>query len=210
MGGRMAAMANSRSAKTPRTAPRKTVHKVKITLRDSQPPIWRRLEVPSGITLRELHDVIQAAFGWEDYHMWAFETGRERYGVADRDLGIRSAATKRLGQVAPRTGDRLRYTYDFGDDWEHDILIEDVTEPEPDIAYPRCLTGRRACPPEDCGGIWGYDYLVEILADPQHEEHEDRLEWLGLDSADQFAPAAFDAAQVNSALSVFASVLVKN
>ncbi|MFF0795204.1 plasmid pRiA4b ORF-3 family protein [Streptomyces spiralis] len=203
-------MANSRSAKTPRTAPGKTVHKVKITLRDSRPPIWRRLEMPSDITLRELHDVIQAAFGWEDYHMWAFETGRDRYGIADRDLGIRSAASKRLGQVAPRTGDRLRYTYDFGDDWEHDILIEDVTTPETGTAYPRCLTGRRACPPEDCGGIWGYDYLIEILADPHHEEHEDRLEWLGLDSADQFDPAAFDAAQVNSALSALATVLVKN
>ncbi|MFF8883156.1 plasmid pRiA4b ORF-3 family protein [Streptomyces flaveolus] len=203
-------MANSRSGKTPQTAPGKTVHKIKITLRDSRPPIWRRLQVPSGITLRELHDVIQAAFGWEDYHMWAVETGQDRYGVADRDLGIRSAASKRLGQVAPHTGDRLRYTYDFGDDWEHDILIEDITEAEPDTAYPRCLTGRRACPPEDCGGIWGYDYLVEILADPQHEEHEDRLEWLSLDSADQFDPTAFDAAQVNSALSALATVLVKN
>ncbi len=207
----MAAMANSRSAKpTSRTTPGKTVHKIKITLRDSRPPIWRRLEVPSGITLRELHDVIQAAFGWEDYHMWAFESGRDRYGIADRDLGIRSAASKQLRQVAARTGDRLRYTYDFGDGWEHDILTENVTEPEPDTAYPRCVTGRRACPPEDCGGIWGYDYLIEILADPHHEEHEDRLEWLGLDSADQFDPTAFDAAEVNSALSVLRTVLAKN
>ncbi|UUU36734.1 plasmid pRiA4b ORF-3 family protein [Streptomyces sp. CA-210063] len=204
-------MANSRSARpNSRTAPGQTAHKIKITLRDSRPPIWRRLEVPSGITLRELHDVIQAVFGWEDYHMWAFESGRDRYGVADRDLGIRNAASKRLGQVAPHVGDRLRYTYDFGDDWEHDILVEDVTAPEAGTAYPRCLTGRRACPPEDCGGIWGYDYLIEILADPRHEEHEDRLEWLGLDSADQFDPAAFDAAQVNSALSALATVLVKN
>lgn len=207
----MAAMANSKSAKaTSRTALSKTVHKIKITLRDSRPPIWRRLEVPSGITLRELHDVIQAAFGWEDYHMWAFESGPDRYGAADRDLGIRSAASKQLRQVAAHAGDRLRYTYDFGDDWEHDILIEDITEPEPEAAYPRCLTGRRACPPEDCGGMWGYDYLIEILADPNHEEHEDRLEWLGLDSADQFDPAAFDPARVNSALSARATVLVKN
>jgi hypothetical protein len=98
----------------------------------------------------------------------------------------------------------------FGDDWEHDVLIEDVTAPEAGTAYPRCLTGRRACPPEDCGGIWGYDYLVEILADSRHEEHKDRLEWLGLDSADQFDPAAFDAAQVSSALSPLATVLIKN
>ncbi|GHJ40493.1 plasmid pRiA4b ORF-3 family protein [Streptomyces sp. TS71-3] len=204
-------MANSRSAKpNSRTAPSKTIHKIKITLRESRPPIWRRLEVPSGITLRDLHHIIQAAFGWEDYHMWAFETGRDRYGVVDCDLGIRSAASKRLDHVAPHTGDRLRYTYDFGDDWEHDLLIEDVTAPEAGTAYPRCLTGRRACPPEDCGGIWGYDYLIEVLADPHHEEHEDRLEWLGLGSADQFDPAAFDAAQVNSALSALTNVPVKS
>ncbi|MFE3772127.1 plasmid pRiA4b ORF-3 family protein [Streptomyces sp. NPDC059122] len=204
-------MANTRRSKpSSHTAPSRTVHKIKVTLRDSRPPVWRRLEVPSGTTLRALHGIIQTAFGWEDYHMWAFEIGHDRYGVSDPGLGIRSAASKRLDQVAPRTGDRLRYTYDFGDDWEHDILVEDVTEPEPGAAYPRCLTGRRACPPEDSGGIWGYEYLIEILADPQHEEHEERLEWLGLVSADQFDPAAFDAAQVNSALSALATVLVKN
>ncbi|MCX5309392.1 plasmid pRiA4b ORF-3 family protein [Streptomyces sp. NBC_00154] len=92
-----------------------------------------------------------------------------------------------------------------GDDWEHDILIEDIAEPQHRLPSPRCLTGRRACPPEDCGGIWGYDYLIEILADPHHEEHEDRLEWLGLDSADQFDPETFDPAQVNSVLSARAS-----
>lgn len=204
-------MAKSRTTKpNARTTRSRTVHKVKVALRDARPPVWRRLEVPSGITLRELHDVIQAAFGWEDYHMWAFDSGPDRYGVADRELGIRSAASKRLDQVASRTGGRLSYTYDFGDDWEHDILIEDVTDPEPGTAYPRCLTGRRACPPEDCGGMWGYGYLIEILADPHHEEHEDRLEWLGLNSADQFDPAAFDAAQVNSALSAYATVLVQD
>ncbi|MFD7407717.1 plasmid pRiA4b ORF-3 family protein [Streptomyces sp. NPDC059866] len=204
-------MANTRRAKpNSRTAPSRTIHKIKATLRDSRPPIWRRLEVPSGTTLRELHAIIQAAFGWEDYHMWSFDTGRDRYGMPDPGLGIRSAAAQRLGQAAPGAGSQLLYTYDFGDDWEHDILVEDITEPEPGIAYPRCLTGRRACPPEDSGGIWGYEYLIEILSDPSHEEHEDRLEWLGLDSADEFDPAAFDTAQVNSALSPLATVLVKH
>ncbi|MET9296706.1 plasmid pRiA4b ORF-3 family protein [Streptomyces sp. NPDC003077] len=182
---------------------------MKVTLRDSRPPIWRRLEVPSGITLRELHDVIQAAFGWEDYHMWSFDSGSARYGIADQGLGLRSATSKQLGQIATRSGDRLLYTYDFGDNWEHDILVENITAPEPGTAYPHCLTGRRAAPPEDCGGIWGYDHLIEILADRHHEEHEERLEWLGLDSADRFDPAAFDVAQVNSALSARAAVLVK-
>ncbi|MFE2992241.1 plasmid pRiA4b ORF-3 family protein [Streptomyces sp. NPDC059262] len=206
-------MANTRRAKPISrswTAPGTTVHTIKVTLRGSRPPIWRRLEVPSGTTLQQLHHLIQVAFGWEDYHMWAFETPQDRYGTADRELGIRSAAAKRLDQVAQHTGDQFGYTYDFGDNWEHDILVEAVEDAEPGTAYPRCLTGRRACPPEDCGGVWGYEYLIEILADPKHEEHDDRLEWLGLDSADQFDPAAFDLAEVNTALSGYTAVLIKN
>lgn len=142
--------------------------------------------------------------------MWAFETPQDRYGVADRELGIYSAVSKRIAQVAPTVGAKLSYTYDFGDDWEHDILVEGITDAEAGIPYPRCLMGRRACPPEDCGGIWGYEYLSEILADPGHEEHDERLEWLGLDTADQFDPAAFDLAEVNSALSGFATILIEN
>lgn len=164
----------------------------------------------SPTTLQQLHHLIQATFGWEDYHMWSFEAGRERYGVADRDLGIRSAASKRLGDVAPIVGSRLGYTYDFGDNWEHDILVEAVETAEPGTAYPRCLTGRRACPPEDCGGVWGYDYLIEILADPNHDEHEERLEWLGLETTDQFDPAAFDPTEVNKALADYQSVPISN
>ncbi len=204
-------MANTRRAKPisrSRAVAETAVHTIKVTLDDSRPPIWRRLQVPSNTTLQQLHHLIQTAFGWENYHMWAFEAGRERYGLADRGLGIRSAASKRLGEVAPIVGSRLGYTYDFGDNWEHDILVEAVGDAEPGIAYPRCLTGRRACPPEDCGGMWGYDDLIEILADPGHEEHEERLEWLGMDSADQFDPAAFDLAEVNRALSDYQSVLI--
>ena len=209
--GKMTAMANTRHIKPgSATAPGRTVHTIKVTLAGSQPPIWRRLQVPSAITLRALHDVIQAAFGWQDYHMWVFETPLGRYGLPDRELEIGNAAARRLGQVAPRKGARLGYTYDFGDGWEHDIVAEEIASPEPGVAYPRCLAGRRACPPEDCGGIWGYDDLVEILTDPQHEEHQERLEWLGLDSADQFDPAAFDPAQANTALAGLAAILIKD
>ena len=207
----MAAMANTRRTKPgASTAPARTVHTIKVTLAGSQPPIWRRLQVPSTMTLRALHDVLQVAFGWEDYHMWVFETPLGRYGLPDRDLEISSAAAKRLGQVAPHKTDRLGYTYDFGDDWEHIIAVEAISNPEPGIAYPRCLTGRRACPPEDCGGIWGYGYLIEILTDPAHEEHQERLEWLGLDSPSQFDPSAFDPAQANTALAGLATILIKN
>ncbi|MER7131304.1 plasmid pRiA4b ORF-3 family protein [Streptosporangium saharense] len=203
--GKMPHMVSSRTAPSNREPV--TVHRIKVTLAGSRPPIWRRLEVPSEITLRALHDILQAVFGWEDYHMWAFESPHGRYGVADRELQIADAATRRLGQIAAEPGDRLGYTYDFGDNWEHVIAVEAVTPAEPGVAYPRCLTGRRACPPEDCGGIWGYDDLMEILADPEHEEHEERLEWLGLDSADQFDPAAFDLSETNAALSHLVPVI---
>src|SRR5216683_1219088 len=206
-----AARTGQDSARGPvaRTLAGRTVHRVKITLRGAKPPIWRRLEVPSDITLQRLHLAVQQAFGWADGHMWVFSTPAGEYGTANPELGHRSAAAKKLSDVAPRAGGRIRYTYDFGDDWEHDIAVEDVLPAEPDVAYPRCTAGRRACPPEDSGGIWGYEYLLEVLANPGHEEHADRLDWLGLDSADQFDPAAFDLTEVNEALSGLASVLVK-
>jgi hypothetical protein len=207
----MAVMSNTRRAKpTIRAARGDSVHTVKVTLRDSSPPIWRRLEVPSRCTLAQLHQVIQRSFGWQDYHMWDFETPQGRFGVADRDLDIRSAAAQRLDQVAPQAGARLRYTYDFGDNWEHDLLVESVAPAEPGTAYPRCLTGRRAGPPEDCGGIWGYQELIAILGDPRHEEHDERLEWLGFDTATEFDPAAFDLARTDAALSDLATVLVQS
>ncbi len=176
------------------------VHRVKIGLRGAKPPIWRRLEVPSHIKLDKLHRRIQEAFGWEDAHLWVFETPHGQYGRTDTELGHRSAASKRLADVAPAKGDRLRYTYDFGDGWEHDIVVEEVAAAEPGVRYPRCLTGRRAAPPEDCGGIWGYVVMQEILADPEHPDHEQLLQWLGLESADEFDPAAFDHDEVNRAL----------
>ena len=200
----MGGMANTQTAK--RASSGRTVHTMKISLLDSKPPIWRRLEVPSGSTLHELHEIIQGAFGWEECHMWVFETPMGEYGVADPELRHRSAASKKLDGVAPRVGDRLRYTYDFGDDWVHDILIEDVHAAEPGVTYPRCLTGRRACPPEDCGGIGGYEMLVEILAAPRTTRTR---KCSGLDSADVFDPAAFDVAEVNEALSGIGTVLVK-
>ena len=203
-------MANTKGAQSsPRLLPEHSVHKLKITLSYTKPPIWRRLEVPSSVTLEELHDTIQAAFGWEDYHMWAFETKLGEYGIPHPELDTLDASAKSLLEVAAGTRSRISYTYDFGDNWKHEIVVEGVTQAEAGVSYPRCLTGKRACPPEDCGGAWGYDHLLDVLADPQHEEHADRLDWLGLDSADQFDPAAFDLAETNAELSSLAIVLLK-
>lgn len=175
------------------------IYQVKVGLRGAKPPIWRRLLVPADVSLARLHGVIQAAFGWEDSHLHVFETPYGEFGRADRELGHRAEAPVTLEQVAPQAGDKIRYTYDFGDDWVHEIVVEKVLDRDPALTYPRCTGGRRAAPPDDCGGIWGYEELVEILADPQHPEHEERMEWLGLDDASQFDPAAFDLDEVNRA-----------
>jgi hypothetical protein len=178
---------------------------LKLSLRGAKPPIWRRVDVPSDISLQRLHRVMQAAFGWEDYHMWVFDTELGRYGIADAELEIRSAASKKLHHVAPHRGDGLIYTYDFGDGWEHIIAVEEVRAAEAGVTYPRCLAGRRAGPPEDCGGIWGYAELLGILADPTHDDHIARLEWLGLSSPTELDPARFDLDKINQQLADLAT-----
>jgi len=177
------------------------VYQIKVQLRGAKPPIWRRLEVPADINLARLHTIIQVAFDWYDGHLHVFQTPYGEFGVADAELGHRAEAPVTLEQVAPHVRSKIRYTYDFGDDWEHDILVEKVLDRDETASCPRCTGGRRAAPPEDCGGIWGYADLMEVLADPAHPEHEDKLEWLGLDDAEQFDPAGFDAAEVTKALS---------
>ncbi|WP_306750323.1 plasmid pRiA4b ORF-3 family protein [Saccharothrix yanglingensis] len=193
----------------PRTPADTSVHRLKITLSGSKPPIWRRLEVPSTIPLVHLHRAVQDAFEWEDCHLWVFHTPAGDYGVHDPELGHGDATAVTLADVAPTPKTRLTYLYDFGDDWDHDILVEDVAQAEPGAAYPRCLTGRRAAPPEDCGGIPGYDHLCEVLADPFHPEHAELLEWLELDDPADFDPAAFDRDELNDYLAAWAKVLVK-
>jgi hypothetical protein len=177
------------------------VYQLKITLRGvSKPPVWRRVLVPADVTLRDLHEVIQQAMGWDDYHMHVFSTGRQEYGSPDPELGHASDGKVRLSQVLTGPGDRLRYTYDFGDDWEHDIVVEEARAAVPGETYPSCVAGKGACPPEDCGGAWGYAGLKEILADPTHEDHQDMLEWLGLDAGEDFDPKEFSVAGVNARL----------
>ncbi|MBI3971441.1 MAG: plasmid pRiA4b ORF-3 family protein [Chloroflexi bacterium] len=173
-----------------------SIWQLKITLIGIRPPIWRRVQVPSTVTLDKLHLVIQAAMGWDNYHLYSFSIGGEEYGEPDPELNLRSAGRARLDRMVGGEKARFRYTYDFGDDWEHDILVEKVLPPVSGVRYPICITGRRACPPEDCGGIWGYEELLEILQDPQHEEYEERLEWLG----GEFDPEAFDLEEANARL----------
>lgn len=177
------------------------VYRLRVDLRGAKPPIWRRLEVPGDTTLTELHRLLQIAFGWDDYHMHCFETDFGTFGVADPELGHRPETTATLEQVLAEKS-KMTYTYDFGDSWDHIITAESLTPPAEDVAYPRCTGGRRAAPPEDCGGIWGYGALCEILANPGDEQHAERLEWLGLDDASEFDPTAFDLAATDRQLRI--------
>ena len=190
-----------RPSTRPASLPAGDIYQLKITLRGvSKPPVWRRIAVPAGLTLDLLHEVIQQAMGWEDGHMHVFSTPRGDYGIRDPELGHADEGKVTLAQVLARPGARMSYTYDFGDDWEHDIVLEKVLPPDP-AAGLSCLAGKGACPPEDCGGAWGYASLKEALADPDYEEHEDLLDWLGLDSAADFDPTDFRLDEVNARLS---------
>lgn len=197
VGGRTPAKLPAKRQKSDGPAP---IYQIKIGLRNAKPPMWRRLLVPADISLAQLHWAIQLAFGWDDSHMHVFETPFGDFGRAGRELGHGAETPVTLEQVAPQVKDKIRYTYDFGDNWSHEILVEKVLDRDPTLAYPRCVGGRRAAPPDDCGGIWGYEHLVEILTNPAHPDHKERLEWLGWDDATHFDPAAFDPDEVTEAL----------
>jgi hypothetical protein len=174
------------------------VYQLKVTLQRTRPPIWRRLLVRSDTTLARMHEIIQTSMGWYDSHLHEFVADGVEYGVPDQDWGdaVTDERGVMLAEVAARPGDRLLYRYDFGDDWEHELVVEKVLEPQPGTTYPMCLKGRRACPPEDVGGVWGYAEFLRVLADPDDPEREERLEWVGGD----FDPEEFDAASVNAQL----------
>lgn len=174
------------------------VYQLKITLKESKPPIWRRVEVADDITLARLHQIIQAAMGWTDSHLHMFSVGRVSYGVPDPDYDedVRDERRHRLSQLLIAPKQKVSYEYDFGDSWTHEVLLEKVLPPEPGATYPRCTAGKRACPPEDCGGVWGYADFLEAIADPEHPEHEELLEWVG----GEFDPEQFEIAEANAAL----------
>src|SRR5205823_3065933 len=170
------------------------------------PPIWRRIEVPD-CSLGDLHGVIQTVMGWTDSHMHQFVVRGTYYGrTAPDDFGfgtdmeVEDEEGILLSQIV--TGGRkvkFRYEYDFGDGWQHDIEFERVVEREPKVKYPRCVEGKRACPPEDVGGPWGYADFLEAIADPKHENHRDMKEWVG----GKFDPEKFSVEAVNKELRQF-------
>jgi hypothetical protein len=175
------------------------IYQLKITLLGTKPPIWRRLFVHANLTLAQLHDVLQVAMGWQECHMHEFSAGGRLFGrpdPEDRLMGmppVENERRVRLSSVLGRIGAKLIYTYDFGDSWEHSIVLEKCLPAAPGIAYPICTEGRLACPPEDCGGIGGFYDLLDALRDPAHKQHEELQEWVGGD----YDPEAFSIETVN-------------
>ena len=173
------------------------VLQVRITLRYvDNPPVWRQVLIPAAYPLSRVHRVIQAAMGWEDYHLHAFHIGKTTYGPdPEGELGYADETKARLGDVA-RVGTRIGYEYDFGDGWEHELVVEARTVAEAGQSYPVCIAGEGACPPEDSGGAYGFEELKELLAGPPSAERDEMREWAGGD----YDPARFDLAAANAAV----------
>ena len=185
--------------------PVEQIFRIKVTLIDSEPVIWRQIEVAVNIALSSLHHVIQIVMGWDNSHLHQYyrptasRSDRVFYGMPNLDWDDGKTLSEDeygLNDVISRARQRLVYEYDFGDDWKHDLLIEKVLAPEPSVKYPRCVAGERNGPPEDCGGVWGYANLLSILADPTDAEYDDRVEWVG----QKFDPEAFNLDAINRKL----------
>ena len=187
----------------------KLVYQLKVTLLDIEPPVWRRIQVSGATKLPDLHLMIQAAMGWFNCHLHMFGIDGERYGMSDPDFlddDVVDEKKFRLDKVAPHTDATFQYVYDFGDNWEHDVLIEQIMPSKRGQKYPTCLAGERRCPPEYVGSVWGYQDFLEAVRDPKHEEHEHYLGWVG----GEFDPESFDIDATNGVLADYKQMDAEN
>ena len=183
-----------------RRTPGKTAIQLRISLKDHTPTIWRRLVVPGEIKLSKLHSIFQAAMGWEDYHLHQFQMGEQVYGVPDDEFDFEEfddidEDTVLFSEVVSASM-RFSYQYDFGDNWQHEVVIETIESVPMVLKFATCIDGQRACPPEDCGGTGGFEEFVEAVTDPTHEEYAEYVDWVGR----PFDPEAFSVAATNAAL----------
>jgi hypothetical protein len=164
----------------------KLIYQFKITLEDISPAIWRRILVPAGYTFWDLHVAIQDSMGWLDYHLHVFEI-KARGSAKQIEIGIPDDEFDRpvipgwkmtLNEYFVEPGTTAMYSYDFGDGWTHEVLLEGILVPERSTKYPKCIAGERACPPEDCGGVPGYLELLRVLRSPKHKEYKHMVGWL--------------------------------
>jgi hypothetical protein len=178
------------------------LYQFKITLLESQPPIWRRIQVKDS-TLDKLHERIQTAMGWTNSHLHKFVIDGNRYGDPEllddgfEDFDCIDSTVTKISEIVPSNVKRFQffYVYDFGDGWEHEVLFEGYLKADKGGRYPVCVEGERNCPPEDVGGVWGYADFLEAIADPKHEQHDDYVGWAG-----DFDPEKFDAGETTKAM----------
>ena len=173
----------------------------KVTLRDITPPIWRQLLLPDNFTLGNLHHAIQIAMGWENCHLHAFKIDGVHYTSQESsemdDMDMENEDVVLLRRIVTQPKQKFTYEYDFGDSWGHEIVVEKMSPFDPQVKYPVCLAGARACPPEDCGGAFGFcDILDALKAARKTERQKELLEWVG----DEFDPERFDLDAVNRCL----------
>jgi len=182
-----------------------SVYQIKVSLKNPKLPIWRRIEVRGNATLGELHAIIQMVMGWSNSHLHHFIVGKSpnlRFIGApapyvDDDMTDEENEDQiTLGQVMSATKTKMTYEYDFGDSWEHEVVLEKIVEAQARAHYPRCVAGENACPPEDVGGVWGYVDFLQAINNPEHNQHEEFLEWVG----GEFDPEKFDLDAVNELL----------
>lgn len=182
-------------------AARSNIYQFKITLKGAKPKIWRRIQVPETYNFYALHVAIQDAMGWRDCHLHQFEMKHPQtdekvsIGEPSSEWGFEAVIPEKNVKITKyfvNPYDKAVYEYDFGDGWEHEVVLERIMLSEANVEYPRCVAGKRACPPEDCGGVYGYEQLLKILADPDHEEYKERKEWLDQIDREDFDPDEFD------------------
>jgi hypothetical protein len=177
----------------------------KITLKNTKPPVWRRIQVPGDYTFWDLHVAIQDSMGWLDCHLHEFaifnprKHREERIGIPDMESfapeETRAGWEVPVARLFTRSHPSADYIYDFGDGWEHKVILEKSLPREEGTHYPQCIGGRRKCPPEDCGGPWGYEDFLKAMSDPTHESHKEMVDWIGGHfDPDDFEPkkVAFD------------------
>jgi hypothetical protein len=175
---------------------------LRVSIKETTPPIWRSLSVPADCTLGDLHEILQIAFGWDNDHMHSFTVNSVQYGMMDMDFDYGDDMADEdsvcLYDLNLHARQKFSYLYDFGDSWEHEIRVSKIIPPEDekrDVTRPRCLGGQRAGPLEDSGGVWGYQSMLEILKDPNHEQYEETHEWTG-----DFDPEYFSPEEINARL----------